>query len=104
MAEHFKRIGRPVEVKYIDPSYIIRSVAANCDESLLCDKLARNAVHAAMAGKTDLMISFINNKFVHVPIELAMAGMRRVALDGELWLSVLAATGQPARLGPWQAC
>jgi len=100
IAEHFKQIGRPVEIKYIDPSYIIRSVAANCDDSLLCDKLARNAVHAAMAGKTDLMVSYINGKFVHVPIEMAVASMRRVALDGELWSSVLAATGQPARLAP----
>ncbi|HVC95779.1 MAG TPA: ATP-dependent 6-phosphofructokinase [Pirellulales bacterium] len=99
IAGHFNQIGRPVEIKYIDPSYIIRSVAANCDDSLLCDKLARNAVHAAMAGKTDVMVSIINGKFVHVPIEMAVDGTRRVALDGELWSSVLAATGQPARLG-----
>jgi 6-phosphofructokinase 1 len=92
---HFAKRSMPVDVKYIDPSYIIRSVPANCADSLLCDSLARRAVHAAMAGKTDVLMAILHHTFVHVPISLATAERRRVNLEGEGWSSVLAATGQP---------
>jgi 6-phosphofructokinase 1 len=91
----FAQAGRPVDVKYIDPSYIIRSTAANCEDSLLCDQLARHAVHAAMAGKTNLVVGFWNTVFTHIPIPLATAGKKRVDPEGRLWNSVLAATNQP---------
>lgn len=100
IVDHFTQLGKPVDLKYIDPSYIIRSVPANTDDSVLCDQYARRAAHAAMAGKTDLIISFLNQNFVHVPIAMATEGSRRVNLDGETWTSVLAATGQPPRFGP----
>jgi 6-phosphofructokinase 1 len=92
---YFKQVRMPVNVKYFDPSYAIRSVAANCDDSLLCDGLARNAVHAAMAGKTDVLIGYWNTSFTHVPISLATGQKKRIHPDSDLWLSVLAATGQP---------
>jgi 6-phosphofructokinase 1 len=92
---YFKQVRMPVNVKYFDPSYAIRSVAANCDDSLLCDGLARNAVHAAMAGKTDVLIGSWNTSFTHVPISLATGQKKRIHPDSDLWLSVLAATGQP---------
>ncbi len=85
----------PVSIKYFDPSYLIRSVPANCDDSLLCDQLARHAVHAGMAGKTDVLIGLWNDVFTHVPISVAVMGKKRVSPEGELWRSVLAATGQP---------
>jgi 6-phosphofructokinase 1 len=96
---HFKEIDKPVEVKYIDPSYIIRSVPANCDDSVLCDQLARRAAHAAMAGKTDVMIGLINGSYIHVPIPMAIEGKRQVSLESGAWASVLSSTGQPARFG-----
>lgn len=92
---HFKSINVPVNVKYFDPSYFIRSVAANCDDAVLCDRLARSAVHAAMAGKTDLIIGYWNTHYTHVPIALATGAKKRIDPDSELWTSVLAATGQP---------
>ena len=95
IVDYFQRLGKPVDLKYIDPSYIIRSVAANTDDSILCDQYARRAAHAAMAGKTDLIISFLNQNFVHVPIDMVTRDTRKVNLDGETWTSVLAATGQP---------
>jgi 6-phosphofructokinase 1 len=95
---HFKRINMPVNVKYFDPSYFIRSVAANCDDAVLCDRLARHAVHAAMAGKTDVLIGFWNTHYTHVPIPLATSAKKRVDPDSELWTSVLAATGQPREM------
>jgi 6-phosphofructokinase 1 len=96
---HMKQASVPVEVKYFDPSYFIRSVPANTDDAMLCDSLARNAVHAAMAGKTNLVIGLWNGLFTHVPIPLAVSAKKRVDPAGPLWTSVLAATGQPVT---WQ--
>ncbi|TVQ26951.1 MAG: ATP-dependent 6-phosphofructokinase [Spirochaetaceae bacterium] len=94
--EYFARIGKPIEMKYINPSYTIRGVPANSEDSLLCDQLARDAVHAAMAGKTACQMSFLNNRVVHVPLSLAVGRTRRVDVHGPLWQSVLASTGQPS--------
>jgi 6-phosphofructokinase 1 len=95
---YFKQIKTPVNVKYFDPSYAIRSVPANCDDSMLCDRLARNAVHAGMAGKTDVLMGYWNTAFTHVPIPLATGQKKRVDPHSDLWLSVLAATGQPPQM------
>jgi 6-phosphofructokinase 1 len=99
IAAWFAARGIATNMKYLDPSYIIRSVPANCDDSLLCDQLARHAVHAAMAGKTDLLVGNWNNHFVHVPIATAVAQKRQLSPESEVWMSVLAVTGQPARFG-----
>jgi 6-phosphofructokinase 1 len=82
-------------VKYFDPSYFVRSVPANCEDALLCDLLARNAVHAALAGKTNLVVGFWSGTFTHIPISLAVSEKKRVDPQGLLWSSVLATTGQP---------
>lgn len=94
--EYFQTRETPVEVKYFDPSYFIRSVPANAEDRMLSDQLARDAVHAGMAGKTDVLIGFTNNVFVLLPISLASSRKKRVYPDGSLWRSVLAATGQTA--------
>jgi 6-phosphofructokinase 1 len=94
---YFKEAGMPVEVKYFDPSYFVRSAPANCEDALLCDLLARNAVHAAMAGKTNLVIGFWNGSFTHIPISLAVSEKKQVNPLGLLWSSVLATTGQPRK-------
>jgi 6-phosphofructokinase 1 len=93
---HFASVRVPVTVKYLDPSYLIRCRPANCDDNLLCNQFARNAVHAAMSGKTDLLIGLWYNVFVHVPIPLTISRKRSMSPNGELWASVLAATGQRA--------
>ena len=89
----------PTQVRYIDPSYIIRSAPANTTDRLLCDQLARHATHAAMAGKTDVLIGFWYNVFIHVPIGLAVAEKRYLDPESELWMAVLSTTHQPARFG-----
>jgi 6-phosphofructokinase 1 len=94
---YFKEHGIEVSVKYFDPSYHIRSMPADIGDSLLCDQLARNAAHAAMAGKTDLLIGYWHNHCIHVPIELAIASKRQLSQDSELWSAVIASTGQPER-------
>lgn len=90
----FKTKQIPVSLKYIDPSYIIRSLPANANDSVFCGFLGREAVHAGMAGKTNLLISFWNDHYVHVPMD-ACAGKRKIIDPGaRLWQSVLEATGQ----------
>ncbi len=93
---HFRGLGRPINVRYIDPSYAIRGLAANTEDAVLCDYFARNAVHAAMSGRTGLVIGYVHNRFVHVPISMATDGRKKVPLDGELWKGLLAVTGQPS--------
>ncbi|MBN1851749.1 MAG: ATP-dependent 6-phosphofructokinase [Pirellulales bacterium] len=84
----------PVNVKYFDPSYHIRSVPANTADSILCSELARHAAHAAMAGKTDLLIGLWHNCFIHVPLAVSTGAVKRIDPEGELWIAVLASTRQ----------
>lgn len=96
---HFASARVPATIRYIDPSYTIRSVAASAADAVLCDLFARNAVHAAMAGRTGLVIGLVHDQYVHVPIELLTTTKKRMDPAGIHWRSVLAATGQPERFG-----
>jgi len=93
---YFDSLGLKVNLKYFEPSYYIRSVPANTVDMLLCDQYARHAVHAAMAGKTAVVIGYWNDKFIHVPMSAIVSHKRRLDLGSELWRAVLAVTGQPA--------
>jgi 6-phosphofructokinase 1 len=93
--EEFDAKGFPYSIKYIDPSYIIRSAPANANDSKFCNLLAQNAVHAALAGKTDFVMGFWNNHFTLLPIPMAVAQRKKIDVEGELWWNVLEATGQP---------
>jgi 6-phosphofructokinase 1 len=95
--DYFKAGQVPAVLRYIDPSYIIRSVPADAEDSILCDLFARNAAHAAMAGKTGLVIGLIHDKYIHAPIELVVQEKKRLNPNGGIWHAVLASTGQPAR-------
>jgi len=83
-----------VSLKYIDPSYIIRSLPANPNDSVFCGFLGRDAVHAGMTGKTKLIVSHWNNHFVHVPLEASAGKRKQISPDGKLWSTVLESTGQ----------
>jgi 6-phosphofructokinase 1 len=93
--EEFDTKGFPYSIKYIDPSYIIRSAPANPNDSKFCNLLAQNAVHAALAGKTDFVVGYWNNEFTLLPIPMAVAKRKKIDVEGELWWNVLEATGQP---------
>jgi 6-phosphofructokinase 1 len=97
ITSYFKAGGISVVIRYFDPSYQVRSRPANCEDALLCDLFARHAVHAAMAGKTGLVIGFLHERFIHVPIELLATHTKRLNPASGWWRSVLAATGQPAQ-------
>ncbi len=94
--DYFKSIHYEINLKYIDPSYIIRSVRANPNDTVFCGMLAQNAVHAAMAGKTNMVIGVWNNIFVHVPIELVISRRKQINPGRSLWQGVLESTGQPS--------
>jgi len=95
ISEEFKSKNVPFSLKYIDPSYIIRSAPANANDSKFCGLLSQNAVHAAMAGKTDFVIGHWNNLFTILPIPISVSKRKIIDIDGELWWNVLETTGQP---------
>lgn len=93
--EYFKEQGITTSVKYIDPSYIIRSAPANSYDSIYCARLGAHAAHAAMAGKTQCIASRVNNRFVYLPIKVAVSRRSHVDPEGSLWRDVLENTRQP---------
>ena len=97
ISEDFEAANMELNLKYIDPSYMIRSVPANPYDSVYCLRLAHAAVHAAMAGRTEMVVGRWHGRFVHIPMSLAISKRNQVDPDGDLWMSVLEATGQPIR-------
>jgi 6-phosphofructokinase 1 len=95
ISEDFDSKSFPHSIKYIDPSYIIRSAPANANDSKFCNLLAQNAVHAALSGRTDFVVGFWNNQFTVMPIQMVVAKRKKIDVEGELWWNVLEATGQP---------
>jgi len=95
IAEEFEAKDVPFSLKYIDPSYIIRSAPANANDSKFCSLLAQNAVHAAMAGRTDFIVGNWNDQFTVLPISIAVSKRKKIDIHGELWWNILEATGQP---------
>lgn len=95
ITNYFTKENMEITLKYIDPSYMIRSVPSNTNDDLLCGLLARNAVHAGMAGKTKMLVGLCNNHFVHIPMEATAGKRRQVDCCGDQWMSVLETTGQP---------
>jgi 6-phosphofructokinase 1 len=98
IAEEFTSKNFPFAIRYIDPSYIIRSAPANANDSKFCNLLAQNAVHAAVSGKTDFVIGNWNGLFTLLPIPLATSQRKKIDIKGELWWNVLEATGQPSSM------
>jgi len=95
ISEFFKKEEMEVSMKYIDPSYLIRSVPANAPDSVYCLQLGHNAVHAAMSGKTNMIVSHWNGQFTHVPIKASVSKRKTIDLNSSLWRNVLEVTGYP---------
>jgi len=96
--KHFAEKQIEINLKYIDPSYVIRSSPANPTDSIYCERLGNAAAHAAMAGRTKTLIGLVNNKYVHLPIEAAITKRRHVDPEGNLWRDTLDATRQPVQM------
>ena len=97
IAEHFAEHNVEFNLKYIDPSYVIRSVPANPYDNVYTIRLAHAAVHAAMSGRTEMVVGRWRRRFIHIPMSLAISHRNEVDPSGDLWMSVLEATGQPPR-------
>jgi 6-phosphofructokinase 1 len=95
IVQRFRMSGAELNLKYIDPSYIIRSMPASPYDSAFCLMLGHNAVHAAMAGKTNMVVGNWQRQFTHVPIDLAVTARRKIEPEGRLWGNVVSCTGQP---------
>ena len=91
---YFKAQNVPFVMRYIDPSYTIRSVPANAEDAILSNTYARYAVHAAMAGKTGLVIGQQHGVFTHVPISYLAKHKKQLDPNSSAWANVLATTGQ----------
>jgi len=96
---YLKGLGVEVNLKYIDPSYMIRSMPANPHDSVFCLLLGHNAAHAGLAGRTNMVVGYWNGQYTHVPIPLAVSRRKQIDPNGRLWSSVLASTGQPREMG-----
>jgi 6-phosphofructokinase 1 len=94
IGKFFKSKGIQASIKYIDPSYMIRSLPANANDSVFCGFLGRDAVHAGMAGKTKILVGHWNNHFVHIPMALSAGQRKQVNSRGKLWRTVIESTGQ----------
>ncbi|MDL2316713.1 ATP-dependent 6-phosphofructokinase [Desulfovibrio sp. OttesenSCG-928-A18] len=93
--QYLNERGVPFSMKYIDPSYIIRSVPANANDKVYCGFLGQNAVHAAMAGKTNMVVAKLMDRYVHLPLELVTSKRRKLNVHSAYWQAVLESTGQP---------
>jgi 6-phosphofructokinase 1 len=98
ISKEFKKQNFPHTIKYLDPSYIIRSAPANANDSKFCNLLAQNAVHAGMAGFTDVLIGHWSENFTMLPIPAAVKERKKINLESELWWNVLETTGQPTKM------
>jgi 6-phosphofructokinase 1 len=96
ITKYFREQHMEITLKYIVPSYTIRSVVANANDHILCGFLARCAVHAGMAGKTKMLVGLCNNHLVHIPMEATAGKRKQMNLSGGTWMSVLETTGQPS--------
>jgi 6-phosphofructokinase 1 len=99
IGDHFADAGIETSIRYIDPSYAIRSVPANPYDSVYCVRLSQAAVHAAMSGRTEMVVGRYRRRFVHVPMAAAVSRRNQVDPHGDLWMAVLESTGQPVRFG-----
>ena len=98
ITQYFEEKNIPINLKYIDPSYIIRASVANPHDAYYCSRLGTNAVHAAMAGKTAMVISYWAKNYVHVPIETTVSRRNIVRKEGSLWREIIESTGQPINM------
>jgi len=94
IAEYFRRKEKPLSIKYIDPSYMIRSLPADANDSAFCVMLGQNAVHAGMSGRTNIVVGYWNQYYVHIPTSLTVLRRKKVDPEGHLWQTVLEITGQ----------
>jgi len=94
VSEYMGKHNVAYTLKFIDPSYIIRSVPANANDRIYCGFLGQHAVHAAMAGKTGMVVSYLRGHYIHLPLALVAGERRRIDVNSDYWRAVMESTGQ----------
>lgn len=97
ISDYFQKNNMEINLKYIEPSYLIRSVTSNASDDIYCNMLGQYAVHAGMAGKTGILVALMKNEYVHIPLKSVASG-RKIDPESDIWLRVLETTGQPASM------
>ncbi|XP_042396037.1 ATP-dependent 6-phosphofructokinase 5, chloroplastic-like [Zingiber officinale] len=92
---HFKNIGLPADIKYIDPTYMVRACRANASDAILCTLLGQNAVHGAFAGFSGITTGVCNTHHVYLPIPEVIRFPKSVNPNSRMWHRCLTSTGQP---------
>ncbi len=96
---HFNGINTPISIKYIDPTYIVRAAPANPADQLICSRFAQSAVHAAMSGRTAMLVGYWHGRMTHVPLGALDGRRQSISPTGDLWFNILETTGQPIEMG-----
>jgi 6-phosphofructokinase 1 len=92
---HFRDAGNAITLKYIDPTYMIRAVAANGSDNIYCTLLAHNAVHAAFAGFTGVTVGPVNGRHALIPLRAITGETRTVDVEERMWARTVLSTRQP---------
>jgi 6-phosphofructokinase 1 len=95
--DYFNKINLEINLKYIEPSYLIRSVPSNSSDDIYCNMLGQYSVHAGMAGKTGILVALMKDEYVHLPLGVVTSG-RKIDPQSDIWFRVLETTGQPASM------
>jgi 6-phosphofructokinase 1 len=81
------------DVKYIDPTYMVRGCTANAHDKVYCNILGQNAAHAAMAGFTGCSVGLVNTHYVYLPIPMLIERPRYVDQNSRMYQRLMASTG-----------
>ncbi|KAJ3686435.1 hypothetical protein LUZ61_015599 [Rhynchospora tenuis] len=97
--EHFSgKKKMRVNLKYIDPTYMIRAVPSNASDNIYCTLLAHSAVHGAMAGYTGFTVGSVNGRHAYIPYHRITEKQKKVVITDRMWARLLSSTNQPSFL------
>ncbi|KAG0577167.1 hypothetical protein KC19_5G135900 [Ceratodon purpureus] len=96
LKEHFdKELKEPLNLKYIDPTYMIRAIPSNASDNVYCTLLAHSAIHGAMAGYCGFTVGPVNVRHCYIPIPRVIAKSRNVVVADRMWARLMSSTNQP---------
>ncbi|KAI4386986.1 hypothetical protein MLD38_004855 [Melastoma candidum] len=101
--EHFKTRRMTINLKYIDPTYMIRAVPSNASDNVYCTLLAHSAIHGAMAGYTGFTVGPVNGRHAYIPFYRITENQNKVVITDRMWARLLSSTNQPSFLDPKQS-
>ncbi|CAL9083396.1 unnamed protein product [Musa textilis] len=87
-----------INLKYIDPTYMIRAIPSNASDNVYCTLLAQSAVHGAMAGFTGFTVGLVNGRQTYIPFERVTEKRNKVVITDRMWARLLSSTNQPSFL------